>query len=42
MSSPNYNFLDLRADRMRARRPPWTARFNRRWTSRPARTATTN
>jgi hypothetical protein len=38
MSSPNYNALDLRADRMRTRRLPWTARLHRHWPTRPART----
>jgi hypothetical protein len=30
MSAPTYNALDLRADRIRARRLPWTGRLRRR------------
>jgi hypothetical protein len=29
MSSPTYNALDLRADRIRARRLPWASRLHR-------------
>jgi hypothetical protein len=38
MSSPTYNALDLRADRIRARRMLWAGRLNRRWPARPSRT----
>jgi hypothetical protein len=37
MSSPTYNALDLRADRIRARRLPWAGRLHRD-AARPPRT----
>lgn len=37
MPSPTYNALDLRADRIRARRLPWTGRLHR-GAARPHRT----